>query len=486
MRVPVDVVAGQRIKCTRLELRRSTSESPFHRRSDDQVTGTARLLKPTASAALLDGSVTLRILLVAYRFPPQAGGGVQRPSKLVKYLVRSGQEVAVLTGPERWTDRDATLLADLPPGLLRVSVPDPSPFRGLQEFRRRLKHHTPARAVQGILWAMSATAVPDLSNGWAAAALGPAVDLVQRFRPDVIVVTGPPWSPLVLTKLLSMSTGVPFVIDYRDPWTENYLELERPRIQRAANPHLERWVLRSASGVIGAHRAILRRLEPILPAKTPRVWIPNGYDPEDLHGPHSEADPALRDRFVLAYTGSFFDRRYPGVLFGVIDELLTAGSLDPRRFCFRLAGEPGPVRRLLSSLPKFSEVFRHEGYLSHPESVDVLRHGDLNLVYESDGERNLTTPAKFYETLAAGRPVLLVCPRGVTERLGRKIGGCIIVDPDDVQGTRTALLRAYEAWLQGRALPGPALDRCRYYDRERLARRTLAFLRRVADRAPTR
>ncbi|MCB9463819.1 MAG: glycosyltransferase family 4 protein [Candidatus Eisenbacteria bacterium] len=423
----------------------------------------------------------LRIVLVAYRFPPQAGGGVQRPSKLVKYLADAGQEVSVVTGPEQWSQQDPTLLEDLDPDLVRVSVGDPSPFRSMKEFRRRANSHAIARSVQGVLWAMHSTSLPDLTNLWAANAFHRTVRQVVDSGADVIVVTGPPWSPLVLARLVSMATGVPLVVDYRDPWTENYLDLDSPRLQQAINPHIERWVLKNAAGVIAAHRAILSRLAPILPSTTPRIWIPNGYDPDDFAPAQARRPRTSKEKFVLSYTGSFFDRRFPGTLFAVLEDMLTNGSIDPERFQFRFAGDLGPGQRLLASLPRLAEVCKLEGYLSHSQSIDVLMQSDLNLVFESDGEKNLTTPAKFYEALAAERPVLLICPPGVTARVAERVGGCLVVDPSDAQGTREALLRAYEAWTQGVALPGPTIDRCGYYDRKRLALRVLSFLQRVVE-----
>ena len=435
-----------------------------------------------------DPARPMRILLIAYRFPPQAGGGVQRPSKLVKYLLRSGQQVAVVTGPETWTSLDRSLLDDLSPELVRLSVSDPSPFRPLQEFRRGIRFRPAARFVQGILWSMNAVAAPDLTNAWLVAAFGRTVELVGNFRPDVILVTGPPWSPVLLARLVSMTTGVPFVVDYRDPWTENYLDLDVPAIPRFVNRYLERWILGRAAGVIAAHRAILRRLAPLLAADTPRIWIPNGYDPDDFLVPVADQAraPEARDCFILGYTGSFFDRRSPGVLFGVMEDLLQSGRIDPGRFRVRIAGELGPAQRLLHSLPHLAAACRAEGYLSHPESIDVLRTSDLNLVYESDGERNVTTPAKLYETLAAGRPILLVCPPGVTARLGRWIGGCSVVDPEDEAATKSALLDAYDSWCRREPVETPPLERCRFYERSRLALRVLGFLRRIRNEGETR
>lgn len=444
----------------------------------------AQPLESRTKVGLDEAVRPMRILLIAYRFPPQGGGGVQRPSKFAKYFVRAGHEVTVVTGPESWRDLDPTLLEDLDATLPRTSVPDPSPFRNLQEFRRNLSSRRAARGVQAALWAINEASLPDNTHGWIAPALDRTVEVACRFRPDLILVTGPPWSPLVLARLTSMTTGIPFVVDYRDPWTQNYLNLDEPRLQTLFNPFVERWVLRRAAGVIGAHRAILRRLQPILKPETPRIWVPNGYDTEDFEAANRRSFPPREDasRFTLSYTGSFFFRRNPGLLFGVLESLLSSRRIDPDRFRFRVAGDLGPARRLLGSLPHFNAALQKEGYLPHLESIHVLRTSDVNLVFESDGTRNLTTPAKFYETLAAEKPILLLSPPGVTERLGRSTGGCFVANPFDEDEIRRAILEPYDLWVKGEPIPVPESNRFRYYDRNRLALRTAGFLQRVVER----
>ena len=64
--------------------------------------------------ATLDCPV-MRVLIVAFYFPPAGGGGVQRTLKFCKFLPEHGVDVHVLTPHDsKWFDRDEHLLEAIP------------------------------------------------------------------------------------------------------------------------------------------------------------------------------------------------------------------------------------------------------------------------------------------------------------------------------------------------------------------------------------
>ena len=70
------------------------------------------------------------VLVVAWWFPPLAGGGVHRPLHFVRHLVRRGFRVTVLTGvPPRGERQDGGLLASVPREARIVRAPWRDPFR---------------------------------------------------------------------------------------------------------------------------------------------------------------------------------------------------------------------------------------------------------------------------------------------------------------------------------------------------------------------
>ena len=59
--------------------------------------------------------------------------------------------------------------------------------------------------------------------------------LIDEFEPAVIVATTPPFESATVAWRLYRATDIPFILDYRDPWTPEWL----------SNPHC-RWNLRNA------------------------------------------------------------------------------------------------------------------------------------------------------------------------------------------------------------------------------------------------
>jgi len=449
-------------------------------------------MKPSASTHAMRtmqrpdlSSEPLRILLIAYRFPPQGGGGVQRPAKLVKYWNRAGHAISVLTSSRSTVSlEDPTLLADVPPEVERVVVDDPSAYQRLRALRRRTGNPLLRRLITIPTFLVSQTAVPDLVSGWRLPAIRRGLELVASFRPDVIVVTGGPWTAFLVGSSLAEKTGLPLVLDYRDPWTHTYMRLKSGLAAALFNPRLERRVLRRADGVVAAHREILRRARSSTRPDVRMLWVPNGSDPEDF--PHPPATPPA-DRFVLGYTGGFFRWRCPDALFRVIESLLREGRITAERFRFRMAGSVNPALERLASDSPVRKVLDVEGYLPHEESVRLLQSSTVTFVLEADQVGvNYHTPGKFYEVLYAGRPVLLLCPEGVTSRLARRLGGCWIAHPDDERAIRSVLLDMIERWEQGSPLPQVNRGHLRYYDRAHQADRFARFLGSLVGREPAR
>jgi len=275
---------------------------------------------------------------------------------------------------------------------------------------------------------------------------------------------------------LSSLLGKPLVLDYRDPWTASYLELPSTWLRRLVNPRLERWVLGRAAAVVAAHRTIFRFLDRFPNQASRRLWVPNGYDPDDF----SDAEVPASKQFTLTYMGSFFSRRRsPLALLETLEELLQAGVLDPSRFRLRVGGYVDLVRQLCKPGGYVAQVLRVEGYLTHRKSVRCLQESTVNWILCDRGEVNHYTPGKFYEVLHAGRPVLLLCPEGPTTRLARHAGGCWIVDPEDRPGIRRTLTEIYGAWMAGTLPRGP--NSSRFFDRSHQGKRLLRFLRSVVD-----
>jgi glycosyltransferase involved in cell wall biosynthesis len=108
--------------------------------------------------------------------------------------------------------------------------------------------------------------------------------------------------------------------------------------------------------------------------------------------------------------------------------------------------------------------------VSFEESLTELTRAGVLLLLQASRDTVDLVPAKLFEYLRAGRPVLAVVPGGATAEVLRDTGGGWVVDPVDTSRLRDTIVTAYQAWASRRldairANP-VALEK---FNRERLA-----------------
>ena len=413
----------------------------------------------------------MRLLIVTYYFPPSGGAGVQRTLKLTKYLRSHGVEPVVLTVEAgAYPSLDPTLEADVPPGVrvIRTRALDPFGLYGALTGRSR----EDAVAVGSVgearsvgerlgLWARANVFLPDARVGWVPFAAREARRLVRAGEVDAVLTSGPPHSThlvgLRLRRLLS-SRGLPWVADFRDPWTgiNFYDELPMSAAARALDRRLERRVLRSADAVVTVSPTWARELDAKggLPAGTVRV-IANGFDPDDVAGP---AVAPSRETFDLVYVGSLYGSRDPETLWRAVEALRARGRVP--RLRIRLVGRVDDAVRSSLRDHGLSDAAHEIGVVPHAEAVRAMRGAALLfLSVEPVSNAAGILTGKLYEYLASGRPVLALGPVGAdADQLLRRTGGGALFDRADAHGLAESLREQYAEWAQGRPRAGASAE----------------------------
>src|SRR5262249_19840917 len=105
------------------------------------------------------------------------------------------------------------------------------PLRTPREWRRW------AKRVADLLREPFST--PDAQVGWAIPAVAAALRLVRAYRPRVLYSTGPPHSSHLIALVVKALTGIPLVIDLRDPWARCEWQLAEGSLRRHLQPWLE-------------------------------------------------------------------------------------------------------------------------------------------------------------------------------------------------------------------------------------------------------
>jgi glycosyltransferase involved in cell wall biosynthesis len=420
----------------------------------------------------------LAALLVSYAFPPVGGAGVQRTVKLAKYLPDHGVTPSVLTVKNASAPlADASFDRDLPPGTVVHRAPTLEPGYAAKQAawavaaepvggpRRTLQR----RAVQ----LFKACLLPDPQVLWvpgAARALGS----ILRGPPaiDAVLVSAPPFSQFLLGPWARRHRDVALVLDYRDEWSmaRTTYEMLAGRVAARVGGALEAHLLRYADAVTTATEEFRAGLLERFPGLDPgRVWaIPNGYDPDDFPAP---LPPPPADRFVVAYAGTVFKLTSAR---GLLDAVRRLHERDPelaRWLRVRFMG-----RVVDTELPFFEGTDRlgveRVGYVPHGQVLAELARSHLVLCLLDDvpGVERIY-PAKVFELMHLGRPVLTLAPPGALTRLAshQKLGP--VLPPRDTGAIADELSRRLRAF---RDHPDAAPEAPPVAGTERYHRRALA------------
>jgi len=379
--------------------------------------------------------------------------GVQRPLNLAKYLFRLGWKVYVLTvKPIAYWQSDPTLLSDFPPGIpvFRTGSADPARLAYLLGLRKRRPSDFASRLSPKSVW--------DSKLGFVPFAYFKASRLVEKFSIDVVWTTSPPPSIHLVGLRLKQKRSICWVADFRDPW-----EVEAPEpnssLWQQRQEKLKR-MLAFADGATAVNDSLKNYLERFAGGRNV-VTIFNGYDSE-IHPP---ATPSKSKVFTLAYGGTLNTAHNPYLF---LKALARWKKEAQRSFRLLLVGKVLglPLTHWLAELG-LAENTEVTGYLPHQEALRQLSEANLFLLFLPPEEKyRLNLPAKIFEYIGLGRPVLAVAPAqgAVADFLASFPVGCLC---DTEEAIVESLQLYHRLWEAQGFLRIPEAERARFgWDKE--------------------
>lgn len=354
-----------------------------------------------------------RVLMVAFHFPPaSASSGIQRTLRFVQHLPALGWEPVVLTAHARAHERtDAALLADVPAG---VQV--------LRTFALDAARHLSIRGrYPGFL------ARPDRWRSWQFSAIAAGARELRRRKFDALWSTYPIASAHCIAAALHARSGVPWIADFRDPMAQDGYPADPRTWQqfKAIEQHAIEHAARSVFTTPSAARIYGERYAAATPERV--VVIENGYDEETFRaaaapGPRSE--PLVPGALTLLHSGVVYpSERDPAHLIQALAALQAGGVISAARFRmrFRASGHDALIAGLARDAG-VSDLIELCPPVPYNEALAEMLRADALVVMQASN-CNAQVPAKLYEYLRAGRPVLaLTDPAGDTAQVVLRAG----------------------------------------------------------------
>lgn len=385
-----------------------------------------------------------RILMVAYHFPPLAGSsGIQRTLRFVQHLPKFGWEPIVLSADPRAYERTSDdLIHEIPKGTVVKSAFALDTARHLS-FRGRY---------------MASMARPDRWMSWKFDGVWRGLRLIKKYRPDVIWSTYPIPTAHVIGAELQKRTGLPWVADFRDPMAQDgypadpetrrqFIEIEKNAVERATI---------SLFTTPGAARMYRERY----PASAQKIAVlENGYDEQSFVQAASRSglvgEPLNPGAFTFLHSGIVYpEERDPSQLFRALARIRQSnlGAVNKLKIRFRASVHDDLIHQLakINDVDAFIETMPPVAY---GEALREMLRADGLLVMQA-ANCNDQIPAKIYEYLRAGKPILgLTDHAGDTAGLLRDAGCAPIADLADLDEIYWALLQFIDCDSQHFHLP---------------------------------
>lgn len=289
-----------------------------------------------------------------------------------------------------------------------------------------------------------AFAFPDPQIAWKRAVLKQLSFQSEADRPDVIFATGSPWTSLLIGQALGRRYGVPFVVDFRDPWASNAdFHYINPALIRKTQD-LERKICRDAAAVIANTVELKTHLTHLYPEIEKKcVAISNGFHADDfsLLSTLGERPRSKHLGIEICHFGTMYMMRTPVALLRALVELVRAGQILASQLRLRFVGTWDVRSQECEQLALELEgqgVLRRDAAVGHAECLAQMMEADALLTMQPGS--TLQIPAKIYEYIATRRPLVVIGDPGATFNLVQRhqLGICC---RNEVQAIKELLVK---------------------------------------------
>jgi glycosyltransferase involved in cell wall biosynthesis len=442
------------------------------------------------------------VLYIALEYPPLLTGGVHRAIRLSRHLLAHGVQPVVVTS-DAPSYRDWVRPCHLDEGL-QAQVAD-----GIIIERVPCAPRPPARS-RGRLssWLASVVSTRDdvFAEAWGSNLRRALPDLIERHRPDHVLLTIPPFSLAPIVVASARRHGLPLVVDMRDAWSQWNMAPSLTYLHYAAKKRRERRVVRAARHVLctsGQTADDLARLHRLDRGKL--HVVPNGYDAAFEIEVGAQAVPSS-GRFVIGYVGSFYYTpsarqaqmtpwwrkppqrmlqyvprredwlyRSPYFFFRAVRHLLDRRPDLQGRLAIELVTDDLPWLREQIHQFGLEGCTAVLGRRSHEESLRFQRECDALLVTSSKvcGGADYSIAGKTFEYLQARKPIVAFACAGAQRSLLEQTGVAVLCDPDDTPSSS----RRLEELIDGRVVLEPRSDFIKTLHMGNIAERVSRLLR---------
>lgn len=412
-----------------------------------------------------------KVLIITYYWPPSGGIGVLRCLKWAKYLREHGWEPVIFTAEgAHYPTIDHSNDKDIPEGItiLRQKIWEPyhiyKYITGQKKDANVNNVFYATEQKRGFLhnlsvWIRSNFFIPDARAHWIKPSVHFLLNWLQENKVDALLSNGPPHSNTRIATLVKKATGLPWLADFQDPWSQvdyfGMLNLTKWGLKK--HLRMEQEVFATADAISIVSPTWKKDLESI-GAKNVKV-LPWGYDPAD----YTNLKPEIIPGFTITHTGILGIDRHPKVLLDAIKILQNRNLPGIGNLKLLLVGLVDKSIQDYITNAGLDAITKYTGNVSRQQSLAYTLGSEvLLLVLNRQENAEGRIPGKFFEYLAANRPVLCIGPEKSDVKAMLNDTKCgFYCTFDDTEACASILHNFFTRFNEGKlntGLPGPPLQ----------------------------
>ena len=349
-----------------------------------------------------------KILIITYYWPPSGGPGVQRVLKFCKYLNETDWKPIILTVENGdFPVFDQTLEKDV----VRYKIYKSKSYSFHKIFNFFNKNRTTptfqlsSAKQDGFLiklfrWIRLNMVIPDGRIGWYFDSINIGKKIFEENKIDAIFSSAPPYTTHLIAKNLALLHNLPWIADFRDPWTDRFYNYENKRwwITSKLDKVLENSVINSAQKCVTVSKEISRSF------KGDFKVIHNGYDEEDFLNVYPNKE---EENVVIRYLGTMTKSQNPKIFFEAISNL----NYNQSKYKVELIGNIHPDVKVYIQNRGFEKFVEFISYVDHSKAIQKMVNSHfLLLVIPNTAKNKGIVTGKLFEYIRSMSKIIMIGP----------------------------------------------------------------------------
>jgi len=312
---------------------------------------------------------------------------------------------------------------------------------------------------------------PDSQVSWIPSLYKTARIIILKKKIDLVFTYGNPHSIHLAGYLIKMKFHLPWVVGYDDEWSQHPWRNPLFKWQKRLDRWMERKVLLTTDRVIASTPSYSTLYSQLVPQYMAHKFkaITYSYDENDFK---YNRKTQSQNYINFIYTGSLYGDQTPLYFLKALKQLIENRLFPIEKIRVIFAGMVAHELQPLFKDIVLNSIITYYGVCTYRDSIKYIQNADVLILIVSSTRGKGNIPAKTFDYIASGKPILaLVPPNGDTAEIIRRTGTGVIVSPEDVQAIMDALYKLLQQWERNGLKISQNWDDIKVYESKQITKR---------------